>query len=345
MRTVGGQETKRHVLVDGNNLLHRTHYAFVLHRLETGQPMLTTKSGFPTGLIYGFLETLSNWLVEIPNISDISVFFDGYSKRRKELDPTYKANRDNDDGRGLKLGNFDAAPLKLQTGFESSSELDILAHVLQLLGCNVYHHPDEEADDVIASFCKAHRETIRIIVSSDKDFFQLLQDPRVVCYVPGKAGDRMYDAERSAQYWADLKSVKVHIPPTHVRMFKTLCGDSSDGISGIDRLRKKVAITLCHHQNVDELVSADLSALSETERTKILSSVDRLKLNYELVGFNDSVDLIQCLRPSLADFGLARKVMQEDLSIVSVNTAAFRVGTHKLPPPAPLPLEDWLADI
>ena len=345
MRSIGGQETKRHILVDGNNLLHRTYYSFVLHRVETNQPLLTSKKGFPTGLIYGFLETLSNWLPDIPNISSISVFFDGYSKRRKALDPTYKANRE-EDGRGLNLGNVEEwLRITLRDGYSSQNELDVLAHILQLLGCDIYHHPEEEADDIIASFCKKHPDTIRIIVSSDKDFFQLLQDPRIVCYVPGRTGDRMFDAERSAQYWADLKSVKVKVPPSHVRMFKTLCGDSSDGISGVERLRKKIAITLCHHQSVEDLLAADLSALSESERTKLLASADRLKLNHELVGFNDSVDLSSCIRPAMADFDLARLVMQEDLDITSVSTAPFRVGINRLPPPQPLPLPDWLSDI
>lgn len=344
MRTIGGLETKRHVLVDGNNLLHRTHYAFVQARKERGEAPLSNRSGFPTGLIYGFLSTLASWLHDIPNISDISVFLDGYSKRRKELDPSYKANRDSTDGPNLYSG-LEHLSCTLQDGFQSSNELEILAHVLKLLGCNIYHHPTEEADDVIASFCKKYPETVRIIVSSDKDFFQLLQDPRVICYVPGHGKDRFFDAERSADYWKNLKSVGVRVPPTHVRMFKTLCGDSSDGVVGVKRLRKKVAIELCHHTSVDDVAAADLSGFSKSEHERFLESLDRLRTNYELVGFNESVDLGECLESEPADFALARRIVTEDLAITTIDTSPFRVGSNKMPVHAPLPIPDWLADL
>lgn len=351
MRRPGGQEARRHVLVDGNNLVHRAYYAYVEARYSRGEPLLSGPGGYPTGVIYGSLSMLSSWLYSIPDVTRISVFFDGYSRRRKELDPEYKSNRDEAANRGLKLSDPSSTGVRfdkvLRDGYEASCEVDVLARVLTLLGCDVYHHPDEEADDLIASFCRQNPETVRFIVSADKDFFQLLSDPRIVCYVPGVEGDRFFDAEKSERYWARLNKGKhPAVPPTHVRMFKALCGDASDAISGVERLRKKVAVSLCHHTSVDDLYATGLPGFSPSEKEKALAARDKVRVNYELVGLHDSVDLSTCVRPGRADFATAVDILRQDLDIVSVDVAPFRIGETLAPAvPEPIPMDSWLSDI
>lgn len=348
MRRVGGGETQRHVLVDGNNLVHRAFFSYVESRLTAGKPLLCSADGYSTGIVYGSLEMLTSWLRDIGNATRVSIFFDGYSRRRKDLDPTYKANREDAADRGLKLApSTPVAEKKLSSGYTAQSEVDILAHILHLLGCDIYHHPGEEADDLIASYCRQNPEEVRIIMSSDKDFFQLLQDPRVVCYVPGVDGDRMFDAERATTYWTKFQKGKhPPVPPTHVRMFKTMCGDSSDNITGVDRLRKRVILPLCHLATVDEVAATGLPGFSDEERRKFTEGIDRLRLNHALVGMFDDISLGPCRTPGQADFSLAREVLSCDLSIQSIDTSCFRIGSH-LPSvePVSIPKESWLDEI
>jgi len=351
VRRPGGQEVERHVLVDGNNLVHRAYYAYVEARYSRGEPLLSGPGGYPTGVIYGSLSMLSSWLWAISNPTRISVFFDGYSKRRKELDPSYKSNRDDAANRGLKLTDPSSTGIRfdkvLRDGYNATCEVDVLSHILSLLGCDIYHHPSEEADDLIASFCRRRPETLRFIVSADKDFFQLLTDPRVVCYVPGVEGDRFFDAEKSERYWARLNKGKhPAVPPSHVRMFKALCGDASDGISGVERLRKKVAVALCHHGSVDELYATGLPGFSPAEKEKALAMVDRVRTNYELVGLHDTVDLDECVRPGTADFTTALDIIRQDLDITSVDVTPFRIGETLAPAvPEAIPMDAWLSEI
>ena len=240
----------------------------------------------------------------------------------------------------------------LKDGYAATCEVDIVAHIFSLLGCDIYHHPEEEADDLIASFCKSHPDSIRVIVSADKDFFQLLVDPRVACYVPGLDGDRFFDADKSTQHWARMNNGKhPAIPPAHVRMFKALCGDSSDGIHGVDRLRKKVAAALCHHKSIDDLYSSGLPGMSASEREKSFALRDRVTLNYDLVGFDNEINLPKFLREAgRQDFQIALDIIRQDFGMLSIDIAPFRTGTQIAPSIAPsipesIPMDSWLSDI
>lgn len=336
MRSIGGSEVKRNILVDGNNLIYRAYYAFVEKRLKEGKPVLCSPNGFPTGVIYGFLSMLSSWIHDISSPTSISIFFDGVPSRRLSLNPEYKAGRE-----GIRLNV--AKSIELQDGRKIHGEIELLTIILRLLGCDIYHNPKEEADDLIASYIQSKPNEIHVIISADKDFFQLLINPRVVCYIPGVDGNRFFDAERSGQYWAKLnKGNHPVVPPTHVRMFKALCGDSSDSIQGVERLRKKVAVHLCHHTSVDDLYSTGFPGFSITEKEKTISARNRIHINYDLVGLNGEIELLECFRSGSTDIASAKDICRENLGMKSMDFSVFNLRHH---PPVPVPVEHWLLDI
>lgn len=345
MRHIGGPETKRHVLVDGNNVLQRAFYVFVEGRLKQGMPLLSGPKGYPTGVIYGFLSFLGSWLYEMQPFSTISIFFDGTPARRRALDPNYKIKRE-ETKHNLKLGAFDAVkiPLKLRDGFEAESDIAVLSHLLQLLGCDIYHHPNEEADDLIATFCKQKLGEVRIIVSDDKDFFQLLTDPRVVAFRPGSKDRKFVDAAAAEEVWGRLlKGKHPKIPCGQVRMFKTLCGDSSDDIIGVPLLRKRVAMTVCHFPTIEDVYASGMPNFSDSERAKAIDNQERIKRNWELVGLKDDLDLSESFRAGQRDYPLAVDICREDLLMMGLDLGPFR----SLQPSQQesLPLESWLSDI
>ena len=354
MRRVGGAETRRNILVDGNNLIHRAYFAYVESRVREGLAPLCTsgrapKGGYPTGVIYGSLAMLSSWLYDINNPTRICVFFDGVPKRRLDLDPNYKGDRDFAE-RGLNLSDPSGTgirhPRKLLDGYEADCEIDVLAHVFSLLGCDVFHHPEEEADDLVASFVKAHPDELHVVISDDKDFFQLLVNPRVVVFRPGSKDDRFFDAEKATNHWAKFqKGSHPPVPVSQVRMFKSLCGDSSDSIIGIERLRKKVALPLCHLSSVDEVYASGFPGWSKSEKEKALFLRERIRINYELVGFHEDIPLDPCLRKVAADFATAKLVLRDDLDITAVDLRPFRLGAAEPPAPVLPDIEPWLADI
>jgi len=331
---------ERNVLVDGNNLIHRSHAVFVKDKAP--EDAMCAPSGYPTGLIYGIFSMLSDWVSEVANPSRMVFFLDGRPVRKLALDPDYK-RKEKDNGRY----RTEPRPIRLSDGFEASTEMDVVLHLLSLLGVDVYHHPEEEADDLIASHVRAHADAMSVIISSDTDFYQLLSwSDRVILFRPGTGADRFYDAERAEEHL--MKRYKVRIPPTNVRMFKALTGDPSDGIPGIPRIRKKAVAPLCHHASVEDLYATGLPGLSDAERQKAESMRDRVRTNFELVGLDGSVDLAQALTEARPDFQAASRVLRDDLGITTVFPHSFkfsRAGRVRISAPTTDLLPDFLRDL
>ncbi len=328
------------MLVDGNNLLHRAHAVFVTNRSD--DPMVSP-SGYPTGLIYGFLSMLSDWASSISDPTGMFVFFDGVPRRRLSMDPGYKKK----DPGSARPGSS-SARIRLCDGTVCENELDVLCHTLSLMGSDIYHHPDEEADDLIASYVKQHPSDVHIIVSSDRDYYQLFADnDRLVIFRPGHAGGiRFFDADAAE---VDLvKKYKVPLRPSDVLMFKALTGDTSDKIPGVLRLRKSVAAPLCRHRTVEDLMATGLPGFSKEEKRKTEEARERIALNLKLIALDSSVDLSGSRRPSLDDVRLAGRVLREDLGISHVSPSSFRFASLKARHGEASgfnPLPDFLRDI
>jgi 5'-3' exonuclease len=94
---------------------------------------------------------------------------------------------------------------------------------------------NNEADDLIAHYCKIATEEKIIIFSADKDLTQLISE-RVTIYSPihkqyFKNGDK-------------ISINKVDIPHQNVTVCKIFTGDKSDNIDGIEGLGEKTLVKL-----------------------------------------------------------------------------------------------------
>lgn len=323
MRRIGGSEVIKHVLVDGGNLIHRSYFAFVDSPLSKGiklehDPYIIT--------IYGMLKMLANWLKDFEYVTKVSIFFDGKPSRRVAIDPEYKANRQSRDIFSNLNLNFDTNIIK----------------IFNMLGCDSYYDENEEADDLIASFCAQNPETVRFIISDDKDFFQLLTDQRIVIYRPGSKEGRFFDAEASEACWAKLNQGS-HPPvkPAFVRMFKTLCGDSSDNITGIPNFKKKVAVTISHFNNVEDMCSSGLNGLTPLEKSKVFENRDKLIRNFKLTGMIQDIDLNPC--KYVANYNLVSvKDIFDNFGIHDIDYSSYRVFAPKM---NRSDIPDFLSDI
>jgi len=330
----------RTVLVDGNNLLHRAYAVYVTNK---SKDPLVSPSGYPTGLIYGFLSMLSDWVSSISDPTSMKVFFDGVPRRRLSMDPDYKKKEP-----GHVRPGSSPARIRLSDGTVCENELDVLSHLLLLMGADVYHHPDEEADDLIASYVKSNSLDVHIIISSDRDYYQLFSESsRLVIYRPGQAGaSRFVDADSACD---DLRrKYEAPLLPSDILMFKALTGDPSDKIPGVPRLRKRVAAPLCRHQTVDDLMATGLPGFSEAERTKTEDHRDRISLNLKLIALNSGLDLTGTFRSAIGDTVAAERVLRDDLGIIHVQANSFRFSPGKVRHGSPVefnPLPDFLRDI
>lgn len=294
-----------HVLFDGNNLLYRVYYSYVVNR----DPPFTNKNGYPTGMIFGILELATSWLKKIPRFEKISFFFDGRPSRRLALDSNYKSSR---------TQKLELSGQEIEFKDEKfSGDFEILIRLLNLFGVDVYWGPDEEADDLIASFVRQN-DLLCTIVSSDKDYYQLVNN-KTVLYRPG-IPNPFYDEERI--YEDGYKEVK--ITPEQVRLYKSLVGDSSDNLPGVMRLRKIIASKLSMNLNPNDMFNADLSICSEREKNLILESKERIKLNYDMIGFYDKLDLTKYKIEGNRDIEAAEKIVRDGLDINSIDLSIFK---------------------
>lgn len=214
---------KNAIIIDGNNLMYRTLKSFHL-----------SYKGKSTSMIYGFPNILRS-LVSTLNADQVYVVFDGgRSKYRTDLLPDYK-KRD-------KGKDFDYKDFKRQK--------EVIKQTMHILGVPVIYHEKQEADDLIwlvARRLKKNRNVI--IVSTDKDFQQLLSK-RVSIWHP-------FMNKRITH--KNLKKLKGY-KPYQVVDYLILDGDKSDNISGVKGFGKKtIEAFLKEFGNIETYLKSDAS--------------------------------------------------------------------------------------
>lgn len=174
------------------------------------------------GGIFHFINTLRKFLEE-HNHDKVVVFWDGdsNSSARKLLYPDYKANR-RDSMSEYKYQSYSDQKVRVKQYLE-----EVFVRQVEMF--------ENEADDLIAYYCKIATDENIIIFSADKDLTQLISE-RVTIYSPVqkkyyKNGDK-------------IKMGDIEIPHYNVSVFKIITGDKSDNISGINSLGEKTLIKM-----------------------------------------------------------------------------------------------------
>jgi DNA polymerase-1 len=204
------------LLVDGSNLLFRSWFGFPA-RIKSRD-----KARDLTG-VFGFFALLRVAVrKETAAEPEIMVVFDGElgSAERREADPAYKAHRPADEAA--------LAPIKA---------LSDVKRGLGALGISWTEVEDAEADDVIATLVHGTPASRSVLImSGDKDMYQLVTDRVLVLNTAMRPGQRLIGAkEIEARYG---------VPPSAWCCRTGLAGDPSDGIKGIPGIGAKTAARL-----------------------------------------------------------------------------------------------------
>jgi DNA polymerase-1 len=233
-------------LIDGTSLCYRSYYAI----------QLSNSQGFPTGAIYGFFNTLRK-IIKKYNIAYLGVCFDVSRKTfRQKKFKEYKIQRppvpDN---------------LKLQ--------LPRIKELIDHFGITLIEREGFEADDLLASLTKkAQRDQRKVmIISSDKDIYQLLDNKTVSIYDPVK--DLVYN-ER------EFKG-KYGFAPCNMVDYLALVGDPTDNVPGAKGIGKVGAAELIKRFGSLENIFNHLAELSPALRKNLIQNKKQIKLSKELV--------------------------------------------------------------
>lgn len=196
---------------------------YLCHRMKHTMGDLSFK-GSATGIIYGFLKSLSGFQ-DLFRTSNFVFCWDSKTSKRKEIYPEYKANRDKKEYTDEEI-EFDRAFRKQMKKLRTT--------YLSLIGFrNIFIQRGYEGDDVIASIIQysIREEDEAVIITSDKDLYQCIR-PNVSFYNPQK-GKILTLQGFKKQYG---------ILPSDWAMVKSIAGCATDNIKGIERVGEKTAI-------------------------------------------------------------------------------------------------------
>lgn len=237
---------KKLYLIDGTSLCYRSYFAI----------SLSNSSGLPTGAVYGFYRTLKK-LIAKQNPEFIGVCFDVSRKtHRQEKYKDYKLHRP-------ELPEA----LKVQFSF--------VERLVKSLGVKIVKREGFEADDVIASLCKdARKKGMQVVVvSSDKDFYQLLADKGVAIY--------NYKEQKFYQQKEFIK--RYGFEPAYMVDYLALAGDASDNIPGARGIGKVTAAKLIKEFGSIDNIFKNLDKVSLKISEKLNLSKKDIALSKELV--------------------------------------------------------------
>src|SRR3982751_6785009 len=238
------------LLLDGNSLTYRAFFA-----LPTD---MATASGQVTNAVFGFTSMLIN-LLRDHQPTAIAVAWDRPEPTfRHEAVPTYKAQREE-------------APDILR------QQLGLVRQVLDTLGIRMIEAAGHEADDIIATLATEARDRGDdvIIVTGDRDTYQLVEDPHVkVLYNRRGVSDYvLYDE-------AGIKE-RTGVTPADYPQYAALRGDPSDNLPGVPGVGEKTAAKLINDYGDLDGVFANLDKLTPKLRENLAAHEARVRKNAE----------------------------------------------------------------
>ena len=199
---------KPELLVDGLNVFMR-HFA--------ANPMRSLNGQLCGGII-GFLRNIEHLSAKFNPQKIVVAWEGGGSLRRRNIDPNYKEGR-----RPVKLNRSQYYKELPDTSENRNDQLKILIEVLYETPVTQIYVSDCEADDIIAYLVKTKKtDDKNIIVTSDKDYYQLLNEQTKI-WSPNKK--QLIDDKYVLEKWG--------VPASNFCLARCFAGDVSDGIKGI----------------------------------------------------------------------------------------------------------------
>ena len=224
-------------------------------------PDLATTTGVVTNAVHGFASMVVN-LIRDHHPVGFAVAFDlPGGTFRDEIVEDYKG------------GRADTPP-------DLPPQFDMIREVLGSLNIPVVGAEGFEADDVLATLATEARDRGHpvIIVTGDRDAYQLVEDPyvRVLYNRRGVSDYALYD--EAGHRGADRGALRSAYP-----LLAALRGDPSDNLPGVPGVGEKTAAKLVNEYGDLDAIFAHLDALSPKLRQNLAEHAERVRMNAEVI--------------------------------------------------------------
>lgn len=238
-------------------------------------------SGAHVGGLVGFLRSLG-YVTRIFDPTRVLIIWDGKggSANRKNIDPNYKSQRAT--SRITHWGLYDSKEEEMEALI---GQLYRTQDYLECLPVQQMMAEKLEADDIMAYLAKRASNAGKkvTIVSSDKDFLQLIDD-NIEVYAPVKKMTFSKD-----NIFEELK-----VLPSNYNIVKALLGDNSDNLTGVKGLGIKTIVSefpkLLTEVSTLEYVykTAEEKLDGKKVFAKIIHNWDKVETNFKLMDLHDT---------------------------------------------------------
>lgn len=303
------------MILDGNSIVNRTFY---------GIRMLTAPDGTPTNGIYGFLTVLRK-LIEEEKPQAVCVAFDLKA-------PTF---------RHLQFENYKAQRKAMPE--DLAVQIPILKEVLDSLDIKLLELAGYEADDLIGTVGRVcgDKGWECVIVTGDKDSFQLITETTHVKHVKSRMGKT-----ETVEYTPEVFFEEYGFEPKRIVDLKALMGDASDNIPGVKGVGEKTAMELIRSFGTLENIYSDISALDikDSVKAKLTEGEADAKMSYSLATIEQNVPIDfspdTCIFTGDYSGGFAIFRRLGFNSLIEKWGITEKAGSETLPKPSSLPIID-----
>jgi DNA polymerase I len=270
---------ERVLFIDGLNLFFR-NFAML---------NIVNEHGVHVGGLGGFIRSLGT-LINAIQPTSMYVIFDGEnsSMNRKNILSEYKSGRHQS-----RITNWEIFD---DVGDEHDAKVDQIVRLIDYLKClpvKTIALDKVEADDIIAHLAQTitntHPNSRAFIVSSDKDFIQLVSNK--IC---------VYRPIEKDYYTPDNVREKFGVLPENFLLYKVLMGDASDKVPGIKGLGIKKLHKLFPELNeriltLDEILEISAGKYKENViYSRVVFEESNLRKNYQIMNLhNPMVDQLE----------------------------------------------------
>lgn len=240
----------RLVLIDGNAILHRAYHAL---------PPLTAPDGSVVNAVYGFGTMLLRLITDLAP-THVAVAFDRPKPTfRKKMFRGYQAKRPKMDE-------------------ELVDQIPKVHDLITSFGIPIFEVDGFEADDVIGTLAKHSKDQV-IIVTGDRDMLQLVQDDKVLVYMPTKG------LSQAKLYGEKEVSERMGVAPGKIPDFKALAGDPSDNYPGVSGIGPKTAAALlAKYHTLEKLLASKELSTAEKKSARLAKDLATIRTNVPLEG-------------------------------------------------------------
>ena len=274
-----------------------------------------SSNGYQMGGTIGFLKTLRRIVFESQPRAVYIAWEGGGSTKRRALYSEYKMNR-----KPEKLNRFYEDDIPDSDENKKHQIIALLAMLKCIPVCQIYVS-DCEGDDVVAYLSRGQfKNDNKIIVSSDKDLLQLVDEHTKVYSLHKKT------YVTSANILTDFRVLSENFA-----FVKALCGDPSDNIPGVSGIGLKKVVKLFPFlgtdsnlvlQNIFDYAQAHID--ESTLYKRVIECKEDVKRNWRLVYLDGGMlapsqaqrvdNVIQTFKPTADRMGLMQQLIKEGIN-------------------------------